>query len=82
MGTDSAFEMVKAYFEAVGLNTDFNSVYEEAKLLTDYYEKREAEEFIREQTEQIIEQIDKLGIWSILPGLSCSIRESRKEVRV
>ena len=42
-GTDSAFAMVKAYFETVGLSTDFSSVYEEAKLLTDYYEEHKAE---------------------------------------
>lgn len=61
-GTDSAFEMVKAYFETVGLSTDFSSVYEEAKLLTEYYEVHKAEEFIQEQTEQIIEKMNMLGI--------------------
>lgn len=61
-GTGSAFEMVKDYFNSVGLSTDFDSVYEEAKLLTDYYEKQKAEEFLQEQTEQIIEKMDMLGI--------------------
>ena len=61
-GTDSAFEMVKDYFNSVGLNTDFDSVYEEAKLLTGYYEKQKAEEFLQEQTEQIIEKMDEMGI--------------------
>lgn len=61
-GIDSAFEMVKTYFEMVGLDTDFNSVYEETKLLTDYYEEQKAETFIQERTEQIIEKIDMLGI--------------------
>ena len=61
-GTDSAFEMVKAYFETVGLSTDFSSVYEEAKLLTEYYEGHKAEEFIQAQTEQIIEKMNMLGI--------------------
>lgn len=61
-GTDSAFEMVKAYFETVGLSKDFSSVYEEAKLLTEYYEGHKAEEFIQEQTEQIIEKMNMLGI--------------------
>lgn len=61
-GTDSAFEMVKVYFETVGLSTDFSSVYEEAKLLTDYYKEHKAEEFIQEQTEQIIEKMTMLGI--------------------
>ena len=54
--------MVKAYFETVGLSTDFSSVYEEAKLLTEYYEVHKAEEFIQEQTEQIIEKMNMLGI--------------------
>lgn len=61
-GTDSAFEMVKAYFETVGLSTDFNSVYDETKLLMDYYEEQNAEEYIRERTEQIIEKMDLIGI--------------------
>ena len=61
-GTDSAFEMVKAYFETVGLSTDFSSVYEEAKLLTDYYEEHKAEEFIQERAEQIKEKMNMLGI--------------------
>lgn len=39
-GTDAAFEMVRAYFEKIGMDTSFHSVYEEAKLLTDYYEKQ------------------------------------------
>ena len=51
-GTDSAFEMVKAYYETVGLSTDFNSIYEEAKLLTNYYEEQKAEEYIQKQIEQ------------------------------
>ena len=61
-GTDAAFEMVKAYFETVGLSTDFSFVYEETKLLTECYEKQKVEEFIKEQTEQIIEKMDMLGI--------------------
>lgn len=61
-GTDSAFEMVKAYFETVGLDTDFNTVYEEAKFLTDYYEEQKAEEFIQERTERIIGTMELLGI--------------------
>lgn len=61
-GTDSAFEMVKAYFNSVGLSTDFDSVYEEAKLLTDYCEKQKSEKFLQEQTEQIIEKMDVMGI--------------------
>ena len=61
-GTDAAFEMVKAYFETVGLSTDFSSVYEEARLLTECYEKQKAEGFIQERTDQIIEKMDMLGI--------------------
>lgn len=61
-GTEDAFHMVKDYFATVGLDTSFHSVYEEAKLLTDYYEKQKAEEFIREGTEQIIKTIGLLGI--------------------
>ena len=61
-GTDSVFEMVKVYFETVGLRTDFNSVYEEARLLTECYEKQKVEEFILEKTEQIIEKMDIMGI--------------------
>jgi len=61
-GIDSAFEMVKAYFNSVGLSADFDSVYEETKLLTDYYEKQKAEELLQEQTEQIIEKMDMMGV--------------------
>ena len=61
-GTDAAFEMVKAYFETVGLSTDFSSVYDEARLLTECYEKQKAEGFIQERTEQVIEKMDMLGI--------------------
>ena len=49
----AAFEMVRTYFEKIGMDTSFDSVYEETKLLTDYYEKLKAEEFIQKQTEQI-----------------------------
>ena len=61
-GTDSTFEMVKAYFETVGLDTDFHTVYEEAKLLTDYYEEQRTKEFIQERTERIIGTMELLGI--------------------
>ena len=54
--------MVKDYFETVGLSTDFDSVYEEAKLLTDYYEEKKTKTLIQERTEQIIEKLDMLGI--------------------
>ncbi len=37
------FEMVQAYFEKIGMDTSFHSVYEESKLLTDYFEKQSQE---------------------------------------
>ena len=61
-GKDAAFEMVRTYFEKIGMDTSFDSVYEETKLLTDYYEKQKAEEFIQEKTEQIIGVIKLLGL--------------------
>ena len=61
-GTDAAFEMVRAYFEKIGMDTSFHSVYEELKLLTDYYEKQKAEEFIGERAERVIETMKFLGI--------------------
>ncbi len=61
-GTESAFEMVRAYFEKIDMDTGFHSVYEEAKLLSDYYEKQKAEEFIGERTERVIETMKLLGI--------------------
>jgi len=61
-GTDAAFEMIQAYFEKIGMDTSFHSVYEESKLLTDYYEKQKAEEFIEERAEQVIETMKLFGI--------------------
>ena len=61
-GTKSAFEMVRAYFEKIDMDTGFHSVYEEAKLLSDYYEKQKAEEFIGERAERVIETMKLLGI--------------------
>lgn len=61
-GTDAAFEMVQAYFEKIGMDTSFHSVYEESKLLTDYYEKQKAEEFIGERVERVIETMKMFGI--------------------
>ena len=61
-GTDAAFEMVRTYFEKTGMDTSFDSVYEETKLLTDYYEKQKGEEFIQERTEQIIGVMKLLGL--------------------
>lgn len=61
-GTESAFEMVRAYFEKIDMDTGFHSVYEEAKLLSDYYEKKKAEDFIGERAERVIETMKLLGI--------------------
>ena len=61
-GTESAFEMVRSYFEKIDMDTGFHSVYEEAKLLSDYYEKQKAEEFIGERAERVIETMKFLGI--------------------
>ena len=61
-GTESAFEMVRMYFEKIDMDTGFHSVYEEAKLLSDYYEKQRAEEFIGERAERVIETMKLLGI--------------------
>lgn len=61
-GTDAAFEMVRTYFDKIGMDTSFDSVYEETKLLTDYYEKQKAEEFIGERAERVIETMELLGI--------------------
>lgn len=62
MGTAAAFDMVRDYFARIGMDTDFNSVYEEMKLLTDYYESQKAEELIREKAEKVIDNIELLGI--------------------
>ena len=61
-GTDAAFEMVRTYFEKIGMDTSFDSVYEETKLLTDYYEKQKSEAAIQVQMEQIVERLELLGI--------------------
>lgn len=61
-GIDAAFEMVRTYFEKIGMDTSFDSVYEETKLLTDYYEKQKSEAAIQVQTERIVERLELLGI--------------------
>lgn len=61
-GTDGAFDMVRTYFEKIGMDTSFDSVCEETKLLTDYYEKQKEEEFIQEKIEQIIGVMKLLGL--------------------
>ena len=44
------------------MDTSFNSVYDEAKFLTDYYEKQTAEEFIGERAEQVIGAMKWMGV--------------------
>lgn len=61
-GIDGAFDMVRTYFEKIGMDTSFDSVCEETKLLTDYYEKQKEEEFIQEKIEQIIGVMKLLGL--------------------
>lgn len=61
-GTDAAFEIVQAYFKKIGMDTSFHSVYEESKLLTDYYEKQKTEGFIEKRAERVIETMKLLGI--------------------
>lgn len=56
--------MVQAYFEKIGMDTSFHSVYEESKLLTDYYEKQKVEEFTGERAERVIEKMELFGIHS------------------
>ena len=63
-GTDKAFDMVKAYFESVGMDAGFNAIYEETKLLTDYCEKVVEERQISEKVEQILQRLDA---WNIGP---------------
>lgn len=61
-GTDATFEMVRDYFEKIGMDTSFNSVYEESKLLTEYYEKQKVEELIQERVEQVIGAMEWRGV--------------------
>lgn len=61
-GIDEAFDMVKAYFEKIGMDTSFHSIYEEKKLLTDYYEEQKTEEVLQERMEQIIGRMERMGI--------------------
>jgi len=61
-GTDKAFDMVKAYFQSVGMDAGFDDVYEEAKLLTDYCAKELAERQISEKVERIIKGVDLCDI--------------------
>lgn len=80
IGTEDAFDMVKDYFKTIGMDTGFHSVYEEMKLLTDYYEQQKTKEIIREKTEQIIGRMELLGIKAdkmveYLPGVLSEVFE-------
>ena len=74
LGTGNVFDMVKEYFESVGMSTDFDSVYEEAKLLMDYYEKHSIEENIEKRVEQII------GIIEVMEMDGAGLREYPADV--
>lgn len=54
--------MVKANFEKIGMDTSFHSIYEEKKLLTDYYEEQKTEAVLQERMEQIIGRMEQMGI--------------------
>ena len=61
---ENAFDVVKAYFEAVGMNAGFDEIYEEAKLLADYSAREEAEHLISRKVEQILQRMD---VWGVNP---------------
>lgn len=59
---EKIYEIVKDYFASVGIDTDFATVYEEVKELTEYYEDQRAERFIAEKTEQELHRVEELGL--------------------
>lgn len=61
-GTEKAFDMVRTYFQSVGMFAGFDDIYEEAKLLTNYCERSSAEGMMNEKVEQILQKID---MWDI-----------------
>ena len=61
-GTDKAVDMVRVYFQSVGMDAEFDDVYEEAKLLTDYCAKEVMEHQINAKVRQIIKGIDICNI--------------------
>ena len=61
---ENAFDVVKAYFESVGMNAGFDEIYEEAKLLADYSAREEAEHLISRKVEQILQRMD---VWGVNP---------------
>jgi len=74
LGTGNVYDMVKEYFEKVGISADFDSVYEEARLLMDYYEKYNMEENIEKKVEQII------GIIEVMEMDGAGLREYPADV--
>ena len=74
IGTGNVFDMVKEYFESVGMSTDFDSVYEEARVLMGYYEKHNMDENIDKKVEQI------LGIMKVMEMDRAGLREYPVEV--
>lgn len=61
---ENVFNVVKSYFESVGMNAGFDEIYEEAKLLADYYAREEAENLISRKVEQILQRMD---VWDVNP---------------
>ena len=59
---ENAFDVVKSYFESVGMNAGFDEIYEEAKLLADYSARGEAEHLISRKVEQILQRMDVWGV--------------------
>ena len=59
---ENAFDVVKSYFESVGMNAGFDEIYEEAKLLADYSARGEAEHLISRKVEQILQRMDMWGV--------------------
>lgn len=60
--TGNVFDMVREYFESVGMSTDFDGVCEEARALVDYYEKNRLEDVIQKKAEQIIGVMEVMGM--------------------
>lgn len=61
---ENAFDVVKSYFESVGMNAGFDEIYEEAKLLADYSEREETENLISRKVGQILQRMD---VWDVNP---------------
>jgi hypothetical protein len=58
---ENAFDVVKSYFESVGMNAGFDEIYEEAKFLANYSARGEAEHLISRKVEQILQRMDVWG---------------------